>query len=165
MREHGFALGDWLAVSADAHPLLLLAAITAASSGFNVSLCTATTGFHPETKLLLHGDTETAPIGVAALPLGLAGAAHSLLSLLDSPLSGDVDLHALDSGMIEFGIPAGRARCRLADLVDGFESLSSQTEKQLWLLDGRSPFGDLIACLAGWSVTETVRVLAVPDAD
>jgi uncharacterized protein YbaR (Trm112 family) len=164
LHERGLAPGAWLAVGAGAHPLLLLAAIAAASSGFNVSVCSGPSGFHPETRLFLHGDTETAPAGVTALPLGLVGTAPSLLSLLESRLAGDVGLHAVDSGLIEFDMPAGRARCRLADLVDGFESLSAQTEKQLWLLDGRRQFGDLIACLAGWSMVEAVRVLAAPSA-
>jgi hypothetical protein len=163
LRGRGLACGDWLAVSGGAHPLLLLAAIAATSYGFNVSLCSATTGFHPETKLLLHGDAETAPVGVIALPLGLAGAAPSLLSLLESQVPDSAGLRLVDTGLLEVDLSTGRARCRLADLVDGFESLSAQIEKQLWLLDGRSQFGDLIACLAGWSMAETVRAMAAGD--
>ena len=161
----GFVSGEWLAVSVGAHPLLLLAAIAAVSSGFNVSLCSALPGLvqagvHPESKLLLHGDAETAPVGIDALPLGLAGTVPSLLSLLESQHAGDAGLHAIDSGLIEFDMPEGRARCRLAELVDGFESLSAQIESQLWLLEVRSQFSDLAACLAGWCRSETLRELA-----
>jgi uncharacterized protein YbaR (Trm112 family) len=169
LRERGLASGDWIAVSVGAHPLLLLAAIAAASSGFHVSLCPARADLlhvhvHQDTKLLLHGDAETVPVGVVALPLGLAGDATSLLSLLEAQVAGDVGLQPADTGLLEFDLPTGRAQCRLADLVEGFESLSAQVEHQLWLLEGRSQFGDLCACLAGWCRAENVRVLASGNA-
>jgi uncharacterized protein YbaR (Trm112 family) len=160
LRGRGLAPGDWLAVSERAHPLLLLAAIAAASSGFNVSLCSTPAGLHPDAKLLLHGDAESAPAGIAGLRLGLAGDVASLLSLLESQGSADAEMHPDDRGLVEFNIGNDRLRCRLADLVDGFESLSAQIEKQLWLLEGRSQFGDLSACVAGWCRGETVRVHA-----
>ena len=101
------------------------------------------------------------PLASAAIPVGkLNSGAPSLLSLLESQHAGDVGLHAIDSGLIEFDMPKGRARCRLAELVDGFESLSAQIESQLWLLEVRSQFSDLAACLAGWCRSETLRELA-----
>ena len=160
LRGRGIVSGDWLAVSATAHPLLLLAAIAAVSSGYNVSLYSIQTGLLPEARLLLHDDAEAVPAGVAAMPLGLDGAASSLLSLLESQVAGYARMDPVDAGLIAFDLPTGPARCRLADLVDGLESLVAQVENQLWLLEGRSQFGDLIACLAGWRSVETVRRMA-----
>ena len=122
-------------------------------------------GLHPDAGLLILGDAETAPAGIPALALGLDGKAPSLLSLLESQEDVDAVLRPVDTGLVAFDTHAfdmqgGRACCRLSELVDGCESLSTQIEDQLWLLEGRSQFGDLIACLAGWRGLETVRILA-----
>ena len=159
LRKRGLVAGDWISISIGAHPLLLLAAVAAASCGLHVDCRATPTGARSDSKLLLLGDCEIAPVGVAALPLGLSCEADSLLSLLEEHATGEDGKQPVDTGLIAFDLGTDRACCRLADLVDGFESLSAQIEPQLWLLEGRSQFGDLVACLAGWSRTETVRAM------
>ncbi len=159
LRELGLAPGEWLSVDAHAHPLLLLSAIAAASSGFNVHLRSASTSMRHDSRLLLHMDGACEPSVTAGLPLGLSGTAPSLLSALASRETGNFIPSPDDAGLVEFDCADGTACCPLADLVDALESLSAQIENQLWLIQGRSQFGDLIACLAGWSKVEAVRIL------
>jgi len=159
LRELGLAPGEWLSVDAHAHPLLLLSAIAAASSGFNVHLRSASTSMRHDSRLLLHMDGACEPSVIAGLPLGLSGTVPSLLSALASRETGNFIPSPDDAGLVEFDCADGTACCRLADLVDALESLSAQIENQLWLIQGRSQFGDLMACLAGWSKVEAVRVL------
>ena len=159
LRERGLVPGDWISISIGAHPLLLLAAIAVASQGFHVDCCALPARMHAGSRWLLHGDGESAPVGIASMQLGLSGDADSLLSLLEELAAGESAIHPRDAGLIAFDIGIDRACCKLADLVDGVESLSSQIETQLWLLEGRSQFGDLVACLAGWSRAETVRAI------
>lgn len=160
LRGKGLHAGDWLSIAAGSHPLLLLAAIAATSLGFNVRLLSFATAAHPDTKLLLQGDGEAASSGMTALPLGLDGETSSLLALLDSAEPQDAAAGIDDTGLVEFELAAGMACCRLAELVDALESLSGQIDRQLWLLEGRSPLSDLLACLAGWSSAEAVRALS-----
>ncbi len=153
---HGLAQGAWIAVSAKAHPLLLVAAISAASSGFNVRIVE-----RPEDtvagSMLLHGDGESAPAGVIALPLGLGGREDSLLALLDGmTVGGDVPS---DDGLIEFMLDKAYARCRLADLVDGCDSLSHQLEMPLAIIEGGNSFVDLLAFITALLSGMTVRAL------
>lgn len=160
LRESGLATGDWLSVVVDGHPLLLLAAVAAASSGFNVRLCTASSPPHPDSKLLLHADAVVAPPGLAGLPLGFAGSEPSLLSALASAAAVDFVPAADDAGLVEFDGIDGCIRCRLADMIEGLESLSAHIGQQLWLIEGASQSRDLIACLGAWSRLEAVRVLS-----
>lgn len=159
LRGAGMAVGDWLSVEGGDHPLLLLAAIAAASSGFNVRLCVGSTPPHPQSKLMLHADAAIAPPGVTGLALGLAGNRPSLLSALASTAPADFIPGPDDAGLVEFDGGDGCIRCRLADLVDGLESLSAQIDNGLWLIDGRSQIADLVACLGAWSRSEAARAL------
>ncbi|MEG3049188.1 MAG: hypothetical protein RR792_03220 [Thermomonas sp.] len=160
LRERGLVAGDWLSVAVDEHPLLLLAAIAAASSGFNVQLCASSTPPHPDSKLFVHADAIAAPSGLAGLPLGLAGGEPSLLSALALAAPGDFMPATDDTGLVEFDAIEGRIRCRLIDLIEGQDSLSAQTGDQLWLVEGSSPLRDVIACLGAWSRLEAARALS-----
>jgi hypothetical protein len=159
LHARGLEAGDGIAVQADAHPLLMSAAIAAASSGFDVRLSWAGSHANAGTRLFLCGDAGEAGAGIETVRLGLTGDAGSLLSLIDEQDDCEDTWHPDDAGWLEFDLREGRTRCRLADLVDGIESLSAQIEKSLRLLDGRSVFGDLLACLAAWCCGEAVRAL------
>lgn len=160
LRESGLVSGDWLSVAVDGHPLLLLAAIAAASSGFHVRLCAAATPPHPDSNLLLHADGGIVPSGITGLPLGLTGVEPSLLSASASTAHGAFVPARDDAGLVEFDGKDGRIRCRLVDMIEGLESLSAQIGPQLWLIEGASQAGDLIACLGAWSRLEPVRALS-----
>ena len=159
LHESGLKAGDWLSVDTGPQPLLLLAAIASASAGFNVRLLSANLPPHSASKLLLHEDGVVLPVGMPGLSLGLTGDGPSLLSRLALSDAKAPVLGTCDAGLVEFDIAAGTARCPLSQLVDALESMSAQIEKQLWLLEGRSRLGDLLACLAGWSRLELVRAL------
>ena len=159
LREFGISTGDRIEVQSRAHPLLLFATIAAASCGLRVALVAPAATVDRETKLLLHGDGEDAPVGIPALPLGLEGQTPSLAALLAGSGAAFDAWRADDAGLLELDLAEGRMRCRLANLVDGIESLAAQFEHPLWLLDGRNAFGDLIRCLAAWCGGEPVRAL------
>jgi uncharacterized protein YbaR (Trm112 family) len=165
LRELGLSAGDRIAVQSRAHPLLLFAAVAAASCGLRVALVAPGDAIDPTTKLLLHGDGEDAPAGIPVLPLGLEGQNPSLATLLAESTAAFDSWRADDAGLLEFELAEGRAQCRLADLVDAIESLAAQIERPLWLFDGCSAFGDLIRCLAAWCGGEAIRALAgdAPD--
>ena len=160
LRARGLTAGDRMIVHAQAHPLLLLAALAAASAGMEVVLDERRGVTSGLAKLVLHGDAEYPPPDVPALPLGLAGQGASLLTLAEAHPGSLEDLSITDVGMIAFELDDGRARFHLDDLVEAVESLAAQIERPLWLLDGHSPFGDLIRCLAAWTGGDTLRALA-----
>lgn len=165
---HGFAAalaarvpapGSRVAVSATQHPLLLLAGLVAAAQGHRVRFLVRGDEPCSGAALWLCADEEPNRSAVATMPLGLDGAAGSLLASLDADGSPALSLWC-DAGVIELPVAGAWAACPLADLIDACESLQQQWERQLWVLDGQGGLASVLACLCAWSCGEQIQALA-----